>query len=307
MIAVIAVLLAAIVAAVIAFNMAVARNGPAVLDMVDRIAGGGATTGVTRMAEVRYGSDPAQKLFVHRVEQFEPDGRRPVIVFFHGGSWRSGDPQYYDFVGRNLAARGAIVVNAGYRLRQSGRWPAMMEDSAAAVAWVMQNIGDLGGDTDRVFLMGHSAGAYNVAMLGLDPQWLAADGVETGAIRGIIGVSGPYDFYPFDSDSTIAAFGDSEDPRATQPIALVRGDAPPMLLLHGAEDTLVEPRNSVDLARAIVADGGRARSIVYPAMDHNAPLIALAHPWIGRRAIADTVMEFVAAPDASVPVQGKNR
>lgn len=286
---------------------AIARNGPAVLDTVDSIVRGGGSDDVERLPVVQYGEEAAQKLYVHRVSYFEPGEQRPVLVFFHGGSWRSGDPQYYDFVGRTFASRGMIVVNAGYRLGKAGRWPAMAQDSAAAVAWVHENIADLGGDPDRIFLMGHSAGAYNVAMLALDRQWLEREGLPDSAIKGMIGLAGPYDFFPFDSDSTIAAFGDAPEPEATQPINHVRADAPPLLLIHGEQDTLVKPRNTRALAKAQEDTGGKVTTRYYPDMDHNAPLLALAAPWVTRRDIADTVSDFVLTGEASVPVQGENR
>lgn len=289
-----------------ALQYAIARNGPAVLDTVDRIAGG-APGEVERLPVVRYGDAAEQKLYVHRINLVETNETRPVLVFFHGGSWRSGDPQYYDFIARNLAPRGMTVVNAGYRLGPDGRWPAMVEDSAAAVAWVHRNIAGYGGDPERIYLMGHSAGAYNAAMIALDRQWLGREGLEEGVIKGVIGLAGPYDFYPFDSDSTKAAFGEAARPEATQPINQVRADAAPLLLIHGEQDTLVKPRNSRALASEVEAAGGEVTAQFYEDMDHNAPLLALAAPWVSRRDIAGRIADFVLQNEASVPVQPQTR
>ena len=288
-----------------ALQFAIARNGPAVLDTLDRIVGG--ERDVERLPVVRYGKHPAQKLYIHRPATPEGPAALPVLVFIHGGSWRSGDPEDYNFLGRNLASRGMVVVNAGYRLDEDGRWPTMLEDSAAAVSWVQENIATHGGDPDRVYLMGHSAGAYNVAMLGLDEQWLRNEGLSGDAVKGVIGLAGPYDFYPFDSDSTKAAFGDAPEPEATQPINHVRGDAPPLLLIHGAQDTLVKPRNTRALKSAMERTGGPVTARYYAEMDHNAPLLALAEPWLSRRDVADTVSDFVFGAKASVPVQPQTR
>ena len=299
------IIVALLLGAAGALQFAIARNGPAVLDTVDRIAG--EADEIERLPLVRYGEHPAQKLTIHRFRYFEANETRPVLVFLHGGSWRSGDPEDYNFVGRNFASRGMIVVNAGYRLGEDGRWPAMMEDSAAAVAWVHENIADYGGDPDRVYLMGHSAGAYNVAMLALDRQWLEREGLGDDAVKGVIGLSGPYDFYPFARDSTRDAFGDAPQPEATQPINHVRGDAPPLLLIHGEQDTLVKPRNTRALANALEQAGGAVSARFYPGMDHNAPLLALAAPWLSRRDVAGTVSDFVLGGKASVPVQPQTR
>ena len=301
----VAIIVALLLGAAGALQFAIARNGPAVLDTVDRIAG--EAEEIERLPVIRYGEHPAQKLTVHRFKYFEMNETRPVLVFFHGGSWRSGDPEDYNFVGRNFASRGMIVVNAGYRLGKDGRWPAMLEDSAAAVAWVHENIADYGGDPDRIYLMGHSAGAYNVVMLALDRQWLEREGLGDSAVQGVIGLSGPYDFYPFARDSTRDAFGGAPDPKATQPINHARDDAPPLLLVHGEQDTLVKPRNTRALTKALEQAGNTVSARYYPEMDHNAPLLALASPWLSRRDVADTVAEFVLEAKASVPVQPQTR
>ncbi|OZA90731.1 MAG: hypothetical protein B7X57_11015, partial [Erythrobacter sp. 34-65-8] len=96
---------------------AIARNGPAVLDTVDRITGG--TRGVEMVEQVRIGANASQKLLVYsKSGRTEP---RPVVIFAHGGSWRSGDPQDYGFVARALVPEGYVVVLAGYRLGAEGR------------------------------------------------------------------------------------------------------------------------------------------------------------------------------------------
>ena len=90
----------------------------------------------------------------------------PVIVFFYGGSWSSGTKDGYGFAGRALAAQGFVVAVPDYRLVPAVRFPAFLEDGAAAVRWVRAHAADFGGDGERIVLAGHSAGAYNAAMLG---------------------------------------------------------------------------------------------------------------------------------------------
>ena len=108
----------------------------------------------------------------------------PVIVFIYGGGWRDGAKDQYAFTGRALANRGFMVVLPDYRLFPKTRFPGFLEDSAKALAWVDDNIGQLGGDTRRIFLSGQSAGAYNAMMLALDPQWLGREGKSPDLIRG---------------------------------------------------------------------------------------------------------------------------
>ena len=179
-----------------------------------------------------------------------------------------------------------------YRKSPTGGVSSVMADAARATRWVFDHAERYQGDPGRFFLMGHSAGAYNVVMTGLEREWLAERGAKANALAGVIGLSGPYDFYPFTSDSTIAAFGPASDPEATQTFNHVRGDAPPMLLIHGEKDTLVRPRNSRELAKLIETAGGTVTLKLYPDMEHNDPLISLASPWRGRRDVVETISAF---------------
>lgn len=292
------------IAGALALQVAIASNGPAVLDTVDRLTGGARSE---RQGPFSYGEHAQQRLFIHAVAGDATDQARPVLVFMHGGSWRDGDPDYYNFIGRSFAPEGFLVVNLGYRLGDEGRWPAMMEDSAAGLRWVRNNIADHGGDPEHLVVMGHSAGAYNVAMLALDPQWLAKEGMAPTDISGVVGLAGPFDFYPFDSDSTKAAFGQAPDPEATQPVNFVSGDAPPMLLLHGLADTTVKPRNSRALKARFDEAGATAELHEYEGMDHSQVLMAMASPWRGRNDVHQRAVEFMRRAVSSVPVQAETR
>lgn len=282
-------------------QFAIARNGPAVLDTVDRITG--TQRKVALVEQAAYGPAGRQKIRVLR-----PSGKAgplPVVIFVHGGSWNAGSPDDYSFIARALAPEGFVVVLAGYRLHPDAVFPAMLEDTAAAVAWTRDNIARHGGDPDHIVLMGHSAGAYNVVMTALDRQWLGREGQSADALAGVIGLAGPYDFYPFDSDSTRASFGAAPDPAATQPVRFARADAPPLLLLTGEADTTVKPRNTRALAQAVEQAGGQVQTGFYPAMDHADILIALASPWRRDRTVLDRVIAFAREP--SVPVQAQLR
>lgn len=178
----------------------------------------------------------------------------PVIVFFYGGSWQSGNKRLYRFVGAALARRGYVAVIADYRLYPEVRYPQFLEDGARAVRWAKDNAACFGGDPDKMFLMGHSAGAYIAAMLALDSRWLDAVGITPDRdIAGLIGISGPYDFLPLRSGTLRTIFG-GNDP-ATQPISHVSSGAPPALLLTGATDGIVDPGNSLRLAARLQAAG----------------------------------------------------
>ena len=213
----------------------------------------------------------------HRLDIYAPprDGtRRPVILFIYGGSWSSGSKETYGFVGSALAARGFVTVIADYRLVPEVRFPGFVEDGALALRFIRQSIATYGGDPQRIFVLGHSAGAYNAVMLALDPRFLASAGVPSGTIRRVAALSGPYDFLPLDHPSTIAAFGQARDLARTQPVNLARRGAPPMLLGTGTADTTVLPRNSEALARRLQTAGARVELRRYEGVGHPGTILA---------------------------------
>lgn len=277
-----------------------ATGAVGLLDLADRTVGGTDGARVAATGE-RYGPVPAQRLDVITPTTAGP---HPVLVFIHGGAWNSGRPEDYHFIGRTFARAGYVVVLPGYRLVPDGVYPHMLEDGAMAVAWTARNIARFGGDPDRVVLMGHSAGAHTVAMLGLERHWLADQGLPDGFIKGVVGLSGPYDFYPFTSDSARAAFGHVKDFSLTQPITFARGDAPPMLLLTGDADTTVKPRNSQVLAKALNERGAQAQLVILPGVDHSGPVLKLAQPFARDTSVSAPVLDFLArVQQPSAPVQ----
>jgi len=219
------------------------------------------------------------------------EGPFPVLMFVHGGSWRFGSKDGYPFVGERFAAEGFLTAVIDYRLVPEGAYPAMVEDAAAAAAWLIENAGAHKGDPERLYLVGHSAGAYNVVMAGLAEEFLEAEGLGAGAIDGVIGLSGPYRFNPKAKGALADAFGDAPDPDAVQPLNRARGDAPPLLLVTGDADRIVSPANASDLAEAVRAAGGRAETRVYEGGDHNLPVVAIG--LTGRAPVVDDITTFI--------------
>lgn len=222
--------------------------------------------------------------------------RKPVLVFFYGGGWAKGARQDYPFVAKAFAARGYVVVLPDYRLVPQVRFPAFLQDAAAAVRWTHDNIAKYGGDPDRIVLAGHSAGAYLAVMLALDPRYLQAAAVEPRVVRAAAGLAGPYDFYPFDKPRSIDAMGQAPDPLATQPIHFARADAPPLLLVTGTADTDVRPRNAINLAARQHALGSRTTVLKeYAGLDHNDQIMAISKPFRSKAPVLDDTLAFFAA------------
>lgn len=238
-----------------------------------------------------------------RLDVYTPAQARaaPVVIFFYGGRWSGGRREGYQFVGKALAQRGWVAVVPDYRLYPRVRYPQFLDDCARAVQWVHEHADEFGGDPERIVLMGHSAGAYNAVMVALTPQRL--DPARRPAwLRGVVGVAGPYDFLPLTDPLLQTIFGPREQWPDTQPVNHVGPGAPPMLLIQGADDTVVKPHNSEALAARISASGGSATQVLLPGLGHAWPLLALAGPLRWRAPVLETIDAFVRRVTAT-PVE----
>jgi acetyl esterase/lipase len=260
---------------------------PGLLSILDGVAGGG--WGATRPgSDIAFGTT-GQTLDVWTPS--EPAAKpRPVLIFWYGGGWVKGDRRAYAFAARAYAKAGFVVVMPDYRKVPSIRFPAMLQDGAQAVKWTRDHIAEYGGDPNRIGIAGHSAGAYNVAMLALDERWLRAEGVDPTIVKAAVGLSGPYNFYPFTSKRAIDALSNAADPRMTQPITFARRDAPPMLLVTSTNDTEVKPHNAYELTARLKQLGATVTMIDYPGLSHEDVAMALSKPFRGKSPVlADSV------------------
>jgi acetyl esterase/lipase len=246
--------------------------------------------GYRKEVGIGYGSLQRQKLDV-----YSPKGevqKLPVVVFFYGGSFQSGRRQDYRFVGEALTARGFIAVIPDYRVYPEGRFPDFIEDGASAVSWARNHINRFGGDPSRLFLLGHSAGAYIAAMLALNPHYLAQVGLSNADLRGFIGLAGPYDFQPPNNPKLIEIFG-ALDTAEAQPINFVSTNAPPALLLHGAKDKIIRPNNTESLSERLRAAKCEVEVHVYPQYRHLMILFVLASPFQHGEPVMDDIVRFI--------------
>jgi acetyl esterase/lipase len=220
----------------------------------------------------------------------------PVVVFFYGGSWNSGSRSDYSFVGEALASRGIVAVLADYRLYPQVRYPLFLEDGAKAVAWTHEHIRQFSGDPKRLYLMGHSSGAYNVAMLALEPQLLGAVGMSPRDLSGWIGLAGPYDFLPIKNPEVRPVFFWPDSPPQSQPINHVSRGAPPALLMASRDDDLVNPtRNTGGLASKLRAAGVPVQDLYYSRTSHATLVATMSRPMRRLAPVLDEVTSFVNA------------
>ncbi len=244
--------------------------------------------------DLAYGPHPRQRLDVYQ-PRTPPPAPSPLLIFFYGGSWDSGDKQDYLFVAEAFVSLGYVVVIADYRLYPEVKFPALMQDPAAVVQWVQQHAFNWQADANRLFLMGHSAGAHLAMMLSLAPQFLQAVGLQPAIIAGTVGLAGPYDFLPLTSDRLRAIFAPPAQEILAQPIHFARGDAPPLLLMTGMKDDVVWPRNAVNLAHAVAAQGGDVCLKTYARYDHVDMVAKLARPLRGDASLLNDIRLWMQA------------
>ena len=176
-----------------------------------------------------------------RLDVYAPKNAKgaPVVVSIHGGALREGDKSGQVFVGQRFAAAGFVTVVINYRLSPAVTHPAHVEDAAHAVAWARSHAGEYGGDPKKLFVIGHSAGAYLAALLTLDPKYLGAYQMSAADLKGVVPVSA---FFYVDRkgvapDRPKDVWG--TDPaawKAASPASYLRKEVPPMLLLYADGD-----------------------------------------------------------------------
>ena len=236
-----------------------------------------------------YGELPRQQLDIYVPKQ--GPAAKPVVVFFYGGCWgacRTYSKDAYDFVGDTLTAAGYITVLTDYRLYPDARFDDIMQDATASLNWTHEHIQAYGGDPDKIFLMGHSAGAHIAALLATNEDYL---GENLKAIRGFIGLAGPYDFLPFDQDYMRQLFANRD--AESQPINFVNGNEPPHLLLHGLDDRRVDPRNAESLAAHLQQHGIVHQHLTYLELGHGKLLAALARPLKNSYPVTQDIINFI--------------
>jgi len=229
-------------------------------------------------ADVPYGGigDPLEVLDV-----YSPRGvsGAPILIFIHGGEWSRGDKHDVSSKPKFFNEHGVVFVAANYRLSPKHKHPAQVDDVAAAIAWTRQHAGEIGGDPNKIVIMGHSAGCHLVTLVTLDPRPLAKVGLTARDVRGVVAWSGGmYDlvsraqgggmYPPFIN----ATFGEtSEAQKAASPMTYVVNAAacPPFMIASVDDDKSAASRDaSAKLAKGIDDHGGRAQEQLLVGKSH---------------------------------------
>ncbi|WP_139925312.1 alpha/beta hydrolase [Hymenobacter sp. DG01] len=267
-----------------------------------------------RTADIAYVpvTDPAYHPERHRLDVYAPKAAspqpRPVVVFIHGGNWNSGSKNLYTFIGRRLAKQGVVAVVINYRLAPQVQVPQMADDCARAVGWTAAHIREYGGDPDRIFVMGHSAGAGLAALLTADDRLFQRRGLGQNPIRGAI-LDDPagldmYDYlqkkqYPNDAQY-LTSFG--QEPAGWREVSAlyhVTAGTPPYLLFVGGETYPSISSSSARFRQKLIELGHKPFYQVLPGKKHIPMVLQL---YWSHNVIYQELLRFVGAGS---PVTGR--
>lgn len=216
----------------------------------------------------------------------------PLIVFFYGGSWQEGKKEDYKFVAAHFVERGYAVAIPNYRKYPEVTFPNFIHDNARAVAWLHHNAHQYNIDVKKTTLMGHSAGAFNGALLTYNNAYLRQEGVDAQNITGFVGLSGPYAFTP-EADDIKAVFAPPSNYPAMQIPDFVATGAPPALLLQGSQDKIVGGFNTTRLEKALRDNDVPVTVHRYLDMGHVDTIAALTWVKKGKSTLVEDIDKFL--------------
>jgi acetyl esterase/lipase len=228
--------------------------------------------------DLHYGNKPHQRLDLYRPAAAAIDsdvaGSKRLVVFIYGGDWSSGSKDGYYFVADALTAAGYTVAIPDYAKYPQAVFPDFVGDIGLAVSW-LAGAGGQFEHADEIILMGHSAGAHTAALLITDPRYLGAHQFPLQRIDAFIGLAGPYAYLP-QTERYRKIFGNLDDFQQMQPLHFLSGNEPPMLLLHGEDDSTVLPLHTRRFAEKANSLGLDATSHFYPGRGHASLVLALS-------------------------------
>jgi acetyl esterase/lipase len=219
--------------------------------------------------DVVYAEGPEEEAGKHKLDLYLPKEKRPAPVFFfiHGGAWKSGDRAQYPAIGNRFAKEGILTVVPSYRLAPKYPHPAQIEDVAAAFAWLVRHIAEYGGDTNRIYVGGHSAGGHLAALLTLDPRHLEKHRLSPKIIHGTIALSGVYNLAQGENQASV--FGtDSQARREASPLFHVKAGAAPFLVSYCQWDYFTLPAQAREF-HAALRKANIASELVYIARENH--------------------------------------
>ena len=228
--------------------------------------------------DIAYADGKPEDAAKHKLDIYVPKDKKnfPVLVFIHGGSWRSGDRSQYPALANRFAKEGFGVVVPSYRLMPANPHPAQIDDATAALEWVVANIAQYGGDPKRIYLAGHSAGGHLAAFVGLNQKFWPN-------LKGVLPLSGVYDV------SAIPGFKDDAD--NASPIKHIRPGAPPFLITYCENDYPSLPQQARSFDAALRKSGDSSQLVYIPGENHITEIVDIAKD---DDATAQAILHFIA-------------
>jgi len=226
---------------------------------------------------ISYREGPEEDSAKHKLDVYSPSGKSnsPVLFFIHGGAWKSGDRGLYPMLGNRFARAGFVTVVPSYRLAPKNPHPAQIEDVAAAFAWTVRHVGEFNGDTNRIYVAGHSAGGHLAALLSLDDRQLAPYHLSPKIIRGVLALSGVYNLT--NGESLESVFGkDAQRRREASPLFQIKAGAPPFLVAYCQWDYLTLPAQARQFNRALRQAGVASELIFIPRENHISEMVNIS-------------------------------
>jgi acetyl esterase/lipase len=218
--------------------------------------------------DIPYGADYWQKLDLYLPDDARAHGM-PTLLFLHGGYWTHGYKEWLGFMAPAFVSLPALFISVGYRLSPAVKHPAALEDCLAALRWAFQHVAEYGGDAQRLYVGGHSAGGHLAALLALQPARFTASGLPANAIKACLPVSGVYDLEGDLPQDHLQAFLAPGASRATaSPLHYVQGNGTPFLLAVGEHDFPVLYQQAYTMAAALRQEEGLVELLEVAAADH---------------------------------------
>jgi acetyl esterase/lipase len=231
--------------------------------------------------DIAYRTDKQADPIKHKLDIYTPKGQKdfPVLMFVHGGAWKSGNKAMYATLGATFAKQGIGAVVINYRLtdgKNGVKHPDHIKDVASAFAWVHDNISKYGGRNDRIFISGHSAGGHLVSLLATDESYLKEHHLGLDNIHGVLPLSGVYEILPkiriFDDQ-----FGtDAEVCKAASPINNVKSKEPPFLIIYGDKDLPTIDKMSEAFCKKLTDNKCEAKAVKADDRNHFTIIVQLA-------------------------------
>jgi acetyl esterase/lipase len=204
------------------------------------------------------GADPVR----NQLDLYLPRGQKdfPVLLFVHGGFWKSGNKDLYEPIGKLYAKNGIGTVIINYRLSPKVKHPAHIQDVARAFAWTHDNIAKYGGDPGNIFVSGHSAGGHLVSLLSTNETYLKAENLAIGDIKGTIPLSGVHVLFPNALYQPIFT-NDKDVVKSASPIEHVGPKHPPFLLIYAEKDFLTLDAQAEQMCKKLTDSQCEARTV----------------------------------------------